>query len=42
MNYETIIYEKEKGIATLTFNRPQVMNAPVSSIMRWRSSSKFA
>ena len=27
MNYETIIYEKEKGIATLTFNRPQVMNA---------------
>jgi 2-(1,2-epoxy-1,2-dihydrophenyl)acetyl-CoA isomerase len=27
MNYETIIYEKENGIATLTFNRPQVMNA---------------
>ena len=27
MNYETIIYEKEKGIATLTFNRPHVMNA---------------
>ncbi len=27
MAYETIIYEKEKGIATLTFNRPQVMNA---------------
>jgi len=27
MTYETIIYEKENGIATLTFNRPQVMNA---------------
>ncbi len=27
MNYETIIYEKEEGIATLTFNRPQVRNA---------------
>ena len=27
MNYETIIYEKENGIATLTFNRPQAMNA---------------
>ena len=27
MNYETIIYEKEGGIATLTFNRPHVMNA---------------
>ncbi|MFC1986082.1 enoyl-CoA hydratase/isomerase family protein [Chloroflexota bacterium] len=27
MSYETIIYEKEGGIATLTFNRPQVMNA---------------
>ncbi len=27
MSYETIIYEKEKGIATLTFNRPHVMNA---------------
>ncbi len=27
MAYETIIYEKEEGIATLTFNRPQVMNA---------------
>ena len=25
--YQTIIYEKEGGIATLTFNRPQVMNA---------------
>ena len=27
MNYEAVIYEKEGGIATLTFNRPQVMNA---------------
>ena len=27
MSYETIIYEKENGIATLTFNRPHVMNA---------------
>lgn len=27
MNYETIIYEKEGGIATLTFNRPDVRNA---------------
>jgi len=27
MSYETIIYEKEKGIATLTFNRPEVKNA---------------
>ncbi|MFC2052066.1 enoyl-CoA hydratase/isomerase family protein [Chloroflexota bacterium] len=27
MTYETIVYEKEKGIATLTFNRPHVMNA---------------
>jgi enoyl-CoA hydratase/carnithine racemase len=27
MGYETVIYQKEKGIATLTFNRPEVMNA---------------
>lgn len=27
MAYETVIYEKEGGIATLTFNRPQAMNA---------------
>ncbi len=27
MKYENIIYEKDKGIATLTFNRPHVMNA---------------
>jgi enoyl-CoA hydratase/carnithine racemase len=27
MAYETIIYEKELGIATLTFNRPHVLNA---------------
>ena len=27
MNFETIIYEKEAGIAILTFNRPHVMNA---------------
>ena len=27
MSYETIIYEKAEGIATITFNRPEVMNA---------------
>lgn len=27
MNYQAIIYEKEEGIATLTFNRPHAMNA---------------
>ncbi|MFC1940634.1 enoyl-CoA hydratase/isomerase family protein [Chloroflexota bacterium] len=27
MSYETITYEKEKGIAFLTFNRPHAMNA---------------
>ena len=27
MSYETIVYEKAEGIATLTFNRPQAMNA---------------
>ena len=27
MSYETVIYEKEKGIATLTLNRPEAMNA---------------
>jgi len=27
MKYKNIIYEKEGGIATLTFNRPHVMNA---------------
>ena len=27
MAYETITYEKEKGIAILSFNRPEVMNA---------------
>ena len=27
MGYETIIYEKDNGIATLTFNRPEVLNA---------------
>ena len=32
MAYETIIYEKEKGIATLMFNRPQVLNAENSQM----------
>ena len=27
MNYQTIILEKEEGIATITFNRPQRRNA---------------
>ena len=27
MAYETIIYEKNEGLATLTFNRPEVLNA---------------
>ena len=26
-SYQTISYEKEQGIATITFNRPEVMNA---------------
>jgi len=32
MPYETIIYEKNGGIATLTFNRPNVMNAANSQL----------
>jgi len=32
MPYETIIYEKDGGIATLTFNRPNVMNAANSQL----------
>ncbi len=33
MGYETIIYEKDEGIATLTFNRPHVMNAQNGQMM---------
>lgn len=27
MSYETLIYEKEEGIATVTMNRPDRLNA---------------
>ena len=43
MAYETIIYEKEKGIATLTFNRPHTMNAGNSQMgMEARSAIEEA
>lgn len=34
MQYETIILEKDNGIATLTFNRPRKYNAVDSTMMR--------
>jgi len=34
MSYDCILYEKEEGIATLTFNRPQAMNAGNNQLYR--------
>lgn len=34
MSYETILYEKESGVATLTLNRPQSLNAFVPQMNR--------
>lgn len=33
MNYELIIYQKREGIATITLNRPEVMNAANTQMM---------
>ena len=34
MGYEQIIYEKEDGVAIITLNRPETLNALTDKMMR--------